>query len=230
MTQLAVGKLLAKVDAWCKAQTDVNARLVRGKPMSAAQLDRIPKLPSTFWGELPTPYDPARFVVPAGYRALLRVAGGLHVEYEVDDAWETYEIFNIFRPGSCAKTHLGDAGPTLCDAWSLVGTTVDDRQITTTELLSFATMGYSVEASRWCFYVPASGPIRPPTIFEESNDYECLTGRFADTGEWLSDLDKPVFKTFEAWFEAVVLSMTAQPLDPDANNDVLAAIYKRAKR
>jgi hypothetical protein len=55
--------LLAKVDTWCAKQKDVSVRLVRGKPMTDAQIDRIPKLPLTFWGKLPTPYDPARFVV-----------------------------------------------------------------------------------------------------------------------------------------------------------------------
>jgi hypothetical protein len=221
--------LLAQVERWCKAQTKVKARVVRGTPMSDAQIDRIPKLPSTFWGETPTAYDPKRFVVPVGYRSLLKQAGGVRVEYDAGDGWETYEALQLWKPGSCAKAHLGDAGPTLCDSWSLVGTTVDDRQIDTTELLSFATMGYSVEASRWCFFVPATGPIKPPTIFEESNDYECLTGRFADTGEWLSDLDQPAFPSFETWFEAVVAAITAKPLDPE-DDDVVRRIYKLAPK
>jgi hypothetical protein len=222
--------LLAKVDAWCKQQKTARVRLVKGKPMTDAQVDRIPKLPSSFWGETPVAYEPRRFVVPAGYRALLKLAGGVRVEYESDKAWETYDVFNLWRPGSCAKAHLGNAGPTLCDSWSLVGTTVDDRQISTTELLSFATMGYSVEASRWCFYVPADGPLRAPAIMEESNDYECLTGRYADTGEWLSDLSEPAFPSFETWFEAVVTVLTKQPFDAEAGNELVGAIMNLAPK
>jgi hypothetical protein len=221
--------LLDEVDAWCRKQTKVRARLVREKPMTDAQIDKIPRLLLGFPWPLPTPYDPKRFVIPSGYRALLKLAGGFRVEYRDDEKWETYEAFNFFRPGSCANAHTGQ-GKTLCDSWSCSGTTVDDREITTTELISFATIGYSVEASRWCFYVPAQGRVTAPAIIEESNDYECVTGRYVDTGEWLSDLDTPLFPTFETFFAALVTAVTKKPLDPRGGNDTVGQVYKLAPK
>ena len=218
--------LLAQVEAWCAAQQRYRARLVKGAPLSHAAIDQIPQLPSTFWAELPTPYDPQRFIVPAGYRALLELAGGVRVEYLDGDDWQTYEVFNLWRPGPCERTHRG-ARETLCDSWLPAGTEDDQaRAITTTELLSFASMGYSTEASRWCFFVPARGPIEPPGVMEESNDYECLAARYVDTGEWISDLEKPAFPSFETWFEAVVTTVTQRPLDPATMNDTIREIYK----
>jgi hypothetical protein len=227
MARFDVGKLLDRLAAWC-AKQDISARLVEDKPLTDTAIDRIPRALAKFALPLPTPYDPARFVIPDGYRALLRRCGGVRIEIEPDGEWETWPVFDIFRPpGDCARAHLG-ARHTLCDSWTVEGTTVDDRAITTTELVSFATAGFAVEASRWCFHLGGK-PGKPPAIYEESNDYECLIGRFVDTGEWISDFDKPVFASFEAWLNAVVGEIVARPLDPDDNDALVNAICARGR-
>ena len=181
MAKLEIDKLLKKLDEWAAKQPRDQVRLVKGKAMTDAQIDKIPALPKQFPFPLPTPYDPKRFAIPIGYRALLKRCAGLRLEVcvEEDGEFEPWGPFNIFRPSSCKTAHQG-AGPTLCDSWSTQGTMVDDREITTTELISFATMGYSTEASRWCFYL--GGKKGPPAIYEESNDYECLAGATSTTG------------------------------------------------
>jgi hypothetical protein len=222
--QLDVDGLLTKLERWVAKQPK-GVRLVKGKPMSDAQIDRIPALLKQFPFSLPTPYDPKRFVIPAGYRALLRRCGGVRLEVreDDDDDFEPYGPFHIFRPGSCAKAHMGASGPTLCDSWSVSGTEMDGREITTTELVSFATIGHSVEASRWCFYLGGKGAL---TIFEESNDYECLAGRYVDDGTPLSKAYRPMFPSFDRWFATTIAAITKQPLDLERPETVTNAIYK----
>src|SRR5213083_935136 len=186
MARFELDRLLARLDRWCAAQTVAATRLVRGRPMSDAQIDRIPRLPERFPMALPTPYDRTRFVIPRGYRALLRRCGGLHVEVAGHGIWK---VVDVFRPHDCSKSQRG-AHRTLCDSWAARGTSVDGREFTTTNLIAFASAGYSVEASRWCFYIGAG---RTPTIYQENNDYEALTGWYVDTGEPLSDWCRPVF-------------------------------------
>lgn len=214
-----VDKLLAAVDSWCRAQPH-HARLVRGAPLTDDEIDRIPVLPTEFRFALATPYDPAQFTIPDGYRALLRRAGGVHVEITQDGKPEIWPVFHIFRPGPCKDAQCGGRY-TLCDSWTTAGATVDDREFTTTNLISFASMGYSVEASRWCFHIAD----RPPSIYEESNDYECLAGTYVDTGEPLSNIFTPVFTCFERWFTTLVEIVTAHPLALDRDGTV-RAIYE----
>jgi hypothetical protein len=225
--QLDVDSLLTKLERWVTKQPKEMVRLVKGKPMSDTQIDRIPSQLKQFSLPLPTAYDPKRFVIPAGYRDLLRRCGGVRLEVREtdDDKFAPYGPFHIFRPGSCAKAHSGD-GPTLCDSWSVAGTTVNDRDITTTELVSFASMGYAVEASRWCFYLGGTGTL---AIYEESNDYECLAGRYVDDGTPLSKTYQPVFTSFDRWFEATIAVITKQPLDLDQPATVTKAIYERGR-
>jgi hypothetical protein len=66
----------------------------------------------------------------------------------------------------------------------VAGTTVNERAFSTTDFISFATAGFETEASRWCFYIGDGGP---PTIYE-SNDYECLLGKFVDDGGWITEV------------------------------------------
>jgi hypothetical protein len=159
------------------------------------------------------------------YRALLRRSGGIHIEIANDDEgpFEVWPVFHVYRPGDCTKAHQ-DHGPTLCDSWRVDGTQVatgdgELKRFSTTELLSFASGGYSGEASRWCFYTGGGGV---PTIFEESNDYECVLGKYVDDGAWISDVCRPVFPSFEVWLAVVVDVITASPLtDRDDDNDRL---------
>jgi hypothetical protein len=219
--------LLKRIETWCAAQTTSKARLVGLLPMDDAQIDNIPKLLESFPFELPTPYDRSRFVIPQGYRALLRRCGGVRIETWSDaDQAEIWPVFHVFTPGDCSQAHRG-AHNTLCDSWTVKGTTVDDREISTTELVSFASAGFESEASRWCFHIGEGGP---PSVFLEDNDYECLTGRFVDTGEWISELDKPVFKSFEDWLSTVVDVITERPLDLDNHDDTVNEIISRAER
>ena len=215
-----VDDLLARLASWCDDQRALT--LVRLPPMSDAAIDGIPQLPTSFPFPLPTPYDPARFVVLAGYRALLRRAGGLHIEHE----GEPWGVVHLYRPGDCARAHCG-ARYTLCDAWSTAGTTVDDREITTTALISFASIGFSMESSRWCFHL---GPGAPLPIYEESNDYECLAGTYVDTGEPLSTFYKPVFPSFEAWFTTLVDVVIARPFAPGDDDALVQRLFDAARR
>jgi len=64
------------------------ARLVEDKPLTDTAIDRIPRALAKFALPLPTPYDPARFVIPDGYRALLQRCGGVRIEIEPDGEWE----------------------------------------------------------------------------------------------------------------------------------------------
>lgn len=210
--------LLGRLEAWCQAQPDVH--LIRGPGLSTAELDAIPTWPTGFPYELPTPYDPKRFTVPVGYRQLLSRAGGLHVEH--GPARAVWPVVHLFRPGDCSRAHSG-ARYTLCDSWSPAGTTVDDREITTTDLISFASAGLDVEASRWCFLLRDGAA---PTVFLEDNDYECLTGRYVDTGAWLSELTTPAAPDFETWFTRLVEVVTAQPFNPDANDALVNALLR----
>jgi hypothetical protein len=216
-----IDRLLSKLDKWCAAQTAAKVRLVKSRAMTDAQIDRIPRLLEAFPMDLPTPYDRGRFVIPRGYRSRLRRCGGVHIHIAGHGVWET---FNVFRPGTCAKAHLG-AKQTLCDSWVPSGTTVDDREFSTTALISFATAGYNVEASRWCFYIGGKGA---PAIYQESNDYEANTGWYVDTGEPLSQWCGPLFSSFERWFVAVVETITSAPLDLEQRDVLVGAIEKRS--
>jgi hypothetical protein len=219
-----VDSLLSRLERWCETQA-IPTRLVRQPPMTEAEIDRIPSLLERFPFPLPTPYDPARFVLPQGYRALLARAGGLHVEYTQDDEPEVWPVVQLFTPRDCSSAHCGDHD-TLCDAWSTAGTTLDDREITTTDLVSFASAGFSVEASRWCFRLGGGGPL---PIHLESNDYECECAWYVDTGEPVSEVDAPVFTSFEAWFTALVDEVTSRPLDPEGNDALIQRLFDRGE-
>lgn len=208
---------LKRLEQWCAEQKQSKVKLVRGKPMTAAQLDAIPTFPETYPYELSVPYEPKRFIVPESYRSLLSLAGGLHVEFDGERGRETWNVVHLYRPGPCSNAQRGQRF-TLCDSWAPEGTTVDDRAISTTELISFANAGFDTEASRWCFFTGAKGE---PSVLLEDNDYECLTGRYVDTGEWLSDGGPaPAAKNFAAWFTKLVDVVTSRAFDPE-NNDAL---------
>ncbi len=215
--------LIDRLAKW--ASTNPALRLVTEAPLTADELDAVPSLPTGYRFPLPTPYDPARFVLPAGYRALLRRSGGLRVEWLEDGKWVTWPVVHLYRPKPCTKAQCGERF-TLCDSWSAKGTTVDDREISTTDFLSFADAGLDVEASRWCFFI--GGRRGPPSIYLEDNDYECLTGKYVDTGEWLSpSLAKPTFPSFEAWFTRLVTTVTAKPFDPEKNDALVNSMISK---
>lgn len=215
--------LLERVEVWCRSQ---NATLVRLPPLSDVEIDRIPTLPNGFPFALPDEWRAQDFQVPASWRAFLRCAGGAYIEVD----GERWPVFNLYRPGDCSKAHTGQ-GPTLCDSWTVEGTTVDDRPFSTTAFLSFATAGLDVEASRWCF---RAEPGREPTVWLESNDYECLLGTYTDTDEleWLSEHDDtPTFADFASWLTAVVEVITASTLeDPESNDALVQQIVDRGLR
>ncbi len=223
----SVEPLLARLESWCEAQRGHEVRLLRRPPLSEAELDAIPSLLTSFPFPLPTPYEPARFRLPAGYRELLRRAGGLQVEHRggPDEAWRVWPVVSLYRPGDCSQAHQGQ-GKTLADSWTVIGTSVDDRAFTTTDFISFADAGFAVEASRWCFYLGGE-PGAPLPIYIEDNDFECLLGRFVDTGEWISSLHDPVFPSFEAWLAALVEVVCSRPFDPGQNDATVNAIIER---
>jgi len=202
-------------------------RLLRFPPLTDEEIAQIPSLLTSFPHPLPTPYEPSRFVLPAGYRELLRRAGGLRVEHRAgpDDNWVAWPVVSIYRPGDCSRAHLG-ATNTLADSWTVMGTSVDDRAFSTTELISFANAGFAVEASRWCFYTGGE-PGAAPSIYIEDNDFECLLGKYVDTGEWISELHEPVFRSFEEWMTAVVDVVCSRPFSPDENDATVNAIVER---
>jgi len=227
---LDVDALLERLDRWSASQERFEVRLTRLPPLDDQEIEEIPSLLTSFPFPLPTPYEPARFVLPQGYRALLRRAGGMQIEYRgsASESFQPWPVLTLYRPGDCSLAHQGK-GKTLADSWTVIGTSVGDRAFTTTDFIAFADGGFAVEASRWCLYTGGE-PGAPLPIYIEDNDFECLLGRYLDTGEWISDLHDPVFPSFEAWLSALVEVVCSRPFDPEQNDATVNAIIERGSR
>src|SRR5689334_10431844 len=125
--------LLDGVDTWARQR---GWRLVRESPLTREEVDALPRLLSAYPYELPTPYREEAFVVPESYRQFLLLHREVRLEHQPDgDEWETYQPFHIWTPTL----------ESLTAAWTPSGTTVDDREITTTDLISFADAYLGVE-------------------------------------------------------------------------------------
>ncbi|MCY1080992.1 hypothetical protein [Archangium lansingense] len=201
--------LLDGMDTWARQR---GWRLVREAPLTREEVDALPHLLSDYPYELPTPYREEAFVVPESYREFLLLHREVRLEHQSDgEEWETYRPFHVWAPTL----------KSLTASWTPSGTTVDDREITTTDLISFADAYLGVEAARWCFYTrtePKGGEL--PLLLED-NDYEALAGHYVDDGEWL-DSNAPLtfgFDSFEAWFTRLCAVVRREDLDL---NDYLA--------
>lgn len=160
---------------------------------------------------LPVPFHPDDFPVPPSYREFLRACSSARVEYRDDNEWAVYEPVNIFGPDDVATGH------SFTD-----GAYYDDREIHTTFLVAFATAGYRVEASRWCFYTGADIDRRDGElpILLECNDYECDLAKYVDNGEWVEGaFAKPAAPSFGQWLDKLITVVTTRPFVATCRDD-----------
>lgn len=132
-----------------------------------------------------------------------------------------YEPFTIFSPAEVALGHSFTVG----------GTTLDnDKEIYTTFLIAFATAGYSIEASRWCFYTDTDLERKSEDellILCESNDYECDLAKYVATGDWIENaFASPAAYSFEEWFIKLVTFVTAKPFSKKRRDDIPNGSFK----
>ncbi|MGY3684794.1 hypothetical protein [Streptomyces sp. TE33382] len=204
----AVSDSLARLQEWCARQKGI--RLVLGPPLDDNRIDALPyEIDERYPWKLRPPYRPDDFAIPAGYRAFLRICSYARIEeQEEDGCWSVYEPVNIFSPDELCK------GRSFTDA----GTTVRDREIQTSFLIAFATAGYDLEASRWCFCTDGDVAHQEGElpILLEYNDYECDLAKYVDTGEWLNAAaSTPAALSFTQWLDALVTEVTSRPFDPE---------------
>ncbi|GGT75545.1 hypothetical protein GCM10010207_85790 [Streptomyces atratus] len=212
---MAIRDSVDRLQAWCAGQ-EGGVRLALGPPLDDRRIDALPYvLEKDYPWWLTVPFRPADFPIPAGYREFLRICSFARIEYQEEGRdWSVYEPVNIFSPQEVARGQSFTVG----------GTTLgDDREIHTTFLVAFATAGYNVEASRWCFCTDGDLPRQSGElpILRESNDYECDLAKYVDTGEWTENaFTTPAALSFAAWLDALVSEVTRRPFDPDRRDAI----------
>ncbi|ATB49602.1 hypothetical protein [Corallococcus macrosporus] len=195
--------LLDAMDVWARQR---GWRLVREAPLTREEVDALPRILTGYPYALPTPYVEEAFVVPDSYRAFLMLHREVRLEHQPDDeTWETYRPLHVWAPTM----------DSLTSAWTPTGTTVDDREITTTDLIAFADAYMGIEASRWCFYTRTAPKDGELPVYFEDNDYEALAGHYVDDGEWLDSNDPMMFgfESFEHWFKKLCTVLRREDLD-----------------
>ncbi|MEN7546986.1 hypothetical protein AAG747_03655 [Rapidithrix thailandica] len=210
---------LSELKSWAAAQKKV--RLVLGPPVDNKEIDSWPGLIAASTAFLQkVPFQPEQFVIPASYRYFMSLHSFARIEYNTGkDKWKTYEPFNLYGSTELVKSQYFTRG-----GWELNG-----REIHTTFLTAFATAGYSVEASRWCFYTDTDIERKVEgelPVLCESNDYECNLAKYVDTGEWIEDACKdPVAYSFEDWFSKLVAILVAKPFSRKREDEIPDGFY-----
>jgi hypothetical protein len=205
--------------AWCEATPGV--RLVAGPPLADAEISALPaRIAAENNHRLSVPFEPEAFVIPDDYRSFLRAHDGLRVEFDTGVEgpwrWQTWEPVNVFSAAEVA------AGRSFEDA----GIGLDDEEIYTSFLVAFATAGWEIEASRYCFGVGLGGESRLP-IFVENNDYECDLARYVATDEWVNWSTPWATASFAQWWHALVTHVTTCSTPKASRDDSVAeAIYE----
>ncbi|MCP3065121.1 hypothetical protein LXT21_40750 [Myxococcus sp. K38C18041901] len=208
--------LLNEMDAWAQAR---GWRLIREAPLTREEVDALPHMLTGFEYELPTPYREEAFIIPDSYREFLMLHREVRLEYRPDAGkWETYRPFHVWAPTM----------DSLTASWTPAEATVDDREFTTTDLISFADAYMGVEASRWCFYTRTSPKDGELPVYFEDNDYEALAGHYVDDGTWLDENDPMSFgfESFEHWFRALCKVLRREDVDPEDVRQVGNSIKK----
>jgi hypothetical protein len=202
---------LERLRGWCGSQRGVRA--IFGEPLTEAHIGALPQLIADRNPGLPVPFHPGDFPVPPSYQDFLRQCSSARVEYRDDDGrWRVYEPVNIFGPDEVAAGH------------SFIDATLDGRQIHTTFLVAFATAGYAVEASRWCFYTgdDIDRPGGELPILLECNDFECDLAKYTSTGEWVPGaFTTPAAPSFGHWLDRLVTLVTTRPFTPACRDDAI---------
>jgi hypothetical protein len=151
----------------------MGTRLKRRKPLTDAEIDRLPKLIKPHFGKV-------SFVPPPSYRAFLKEIGPLALEVDEgedgDHDWcEWDRIFGIYTPKQVAEITSEVVHVPEDVSYD------EDKYITTNHLIGFAATDSSLDCT-WCFYTDEKrGKDEYPIVFHDQD--EPLASKYQETGE-----------------------------------------------